>query len=223
MENLINNPGLQHLAENIFLNLNYGDLKKCQLINQSTSHILDNPMLCIKALIQKGLSKEDQKDWIEAIQSEKNSEKKKAIATYLKWNLNTKERRNEKKKKKKKKKVGSRSHLEEDQGDLKIFNLPCYTMPNVQEEFRNKIRKISGEHTENAECVKILATLTYNPNTPNWEGRTPIYYAAQRGHTEIVKILAPLTDNPNAPDHSLRIRYAKFPVKRSFDRKYSRF
>ena len=32
------------------------------------------------------------------------------------------------------------------------------------------------------------------------DGFTPIYWAANNGHTEIVKILAPLTDNPNAPD-----------------------
>ena len=37
MEKIINNPGLQHLAENVFLNLNYADLKKCQLINQAAS------------------------------------------------------------------------------------------------------------------------------------------------------------------------------------------
>ena len=30
------------------------------------------------------------------------------------------------------------------------------------------------------------------------DGKTPIFWAAQNGHTEIVKILAPLTDNPNA-------------------------
>ena len=55
------------LAENIFLNLNYPDLKKCQLINQSTSQILDNPMFWIRILIENGLSKENQKeieDWI---------------------------------------------------------------------------------------------------------------------------------------------------------------
>ena len=68
MENFFNNPGLQHLAENIFLNLNYADLKKCHLINQSSSQILDNPMFWIRELIQKGLSKENQNDWIEAIQ-----------------------------------------------------------------------------------------------------------------------------------------------------------
>ena len=87
MEKIINNPGLQHLAENIFLNLNYADLKKCQLINQSASQIFDNPMFWIKELFRKGLSKENQKEWIEAIQSETISAKKKHIAAYLKWNL----------------------------------------------------------------------------------------------------------------------------------------
>ena len=88
MEKIIKNPGLQHLAENVFLNLNYSDLKKCQLINQSTNQILDDPMFWIKELIQKGLSKENQNDWIEAIQL--NYEKKKYIAAYLKWNLKEK-------------------------------------------------------------------------------------------------------------------------------------
>ena len=74
MEKIIKNPGLQHLAENIFLNLNYSDLKKCQLINQSASQILDNPMFWIRELIKKGLSKENQNDWIKAIQL--NYEKK---------------------------------------------------------------------------------------------------------------------------------------------------
>ena len=33
-EKFITNPGLQHLAENIFVNLNYQDLKTCLLINK---------------------------------------------------------------------------------------------------------------------------------------------------------------------------------------------
>ena len=90
MENIINNPGLQHLAENIFLNLNYANLKKCELINQSANQILNNPMLWIKVLSQKGLSEEYQKDWIEAIQSETISVNKKHIAAYLKWTLKKK-------------------------------------------------------------------------------------------------------------------------------------
>ena len=172
MEKIIKNPGLQHLAEDIFLNLNYSDLNKCQLINQSTSQILDNPMFWIRELIQKGLSKENQNDWIEAIQL--NYEKKKYIAAYLKWNLKEKN----------------------------LFNFPCFTKPVVQENFRSKLVKICSpfkSSIENTEIVKILAPLTDNPNGPNYSGLTPIYMAASDGHTEIVKILAPWTNNPNAP------------------------
>ena len=48
MEKILNNPGFQHLAENIFLNLSSTDLKKCQLINQSASQLLENPMFWIQ-------------------------------------------------------------------------------------------------------------------------------------------------------------------------------
>ena len=52
-----------------------------------------------------------------------------------------------------------------------------------------------------------MAPLTDNPNVAENDGRTPIYRAAQYGHTEIFKILIPLTDNPNAPD-----KYGKTPL-----------
>ena len=176
MEKIINNPGLQHLAENIFLNLNYSDLKKCQLINQTASQILNDPMFWIKELIRKGLSKENQKDWMKAIQSETNFEKKKHIAAYLSWNL----KKNN------------------------LFDIPCYTKPVVQDDFRKKIQNIyCGGSEEETEIVKILAPLTDNPNVSDeFFGATPIYWAARCGHTEIVKILAPLADNPNVPDKS---------------------
>ena len=177
MEKIIKNPGLQHLAEDIFLNLNYSDLKKCQLINQFTSQILDNPMLWIRELIQKGLSKENQNDWIEAIQL--NYEKKKYIAAYLKWNLKEKN----------------------------LFDFPCFTKSVVQEDIRRKIVDICScmwgdMRSEHPETVKILAPLTDNPNAPynKGNGKTPIYWAAEYGHTEIVKILAPLTDTHIPPD-----------------------
>ena len=83
MEKILNNPGLHHLAENIFLNLSSTDLKKCQLINQFANQSVGNPMFWIKKLIQKGLSEENQNDWIKAIQSETNFEKKKNIVDYL--------------------------------------------------------------------------------------------------------------------------------------------
>ena len=79
MEKIIN-PGLQHLAESIFLNLNGEDLKACQLINRSANQILDNnPMFWIKKCTQKGLSKENKDDWIKAVQSEMHSDKGKPM------------------------------------------------------------------------------------------------------------------------------------------------
>ena len=85
MEKIITNPGLQHLAENIFWNLDAEDLKICGLINQSCQQILDNPMFWLRKF--EGLSKANQKDWIKVIQSVKNYEKKKKISYYLQWNL----------------------------------------------------------------------------------------------------------------------------------------
>ena len=90
MEKIITNPGLQHLAENIFWNLDVEHLKICGLINQSCQQILDNPMFWLRKFV--GLSKANQKDWIKIIQLEKNSEKKGAIIAYLKWNLKKFER-----------------------------------------------------------------------------------------------------------------------------------
>ena len=175
MENIVSNPGFQHLVINIFLNLNYKDLKACQLINQSANEILNNPMFWIRKFIQRGMSKENQKHWIKAIQSVTNSSfKEKSIILYLKWNL---------------KKGG-------------IFDLPCYTSSAVQNDFRTQITKRCGHWkcNENTEIIKILAPLTDNPNAPTETGWTPMHGAAYYGHTEIVKILAPLTNNPNPPD-----------------------
>ena len=81
-------------------------------------------------------------------------------------------------------------------------NLPCYSNPDVQEDFTKRIREVCEEEEisdQDLEIVKILAPLTDNPNAPNKWGYT-IHNAAHNGQTEIVKILAPLTDNPNAPN-----------------------
>ena len=59
MEKIINNTGLQHLAENIFWNLQVEDLKICAHINQYCKQILENPTFWLKGF--KKLSKENQK------------------------------------------------------------------------------------------------------------------------------------------------------------------
>ena len=35
LESIFNNPGLQHITENIFCNLNNEDLEVCRTVNQS--------------------------------------------------------------------------------------------------------------------------------------------------------------------------------------------
>ena len=179
MEKILNNPGLQHLAEKIFWNLDCEDLEACEEINESAKDLLDNPIFWLWKCVQKGLSKENHKDWAKAILLMKNSVMKRNIVLFLKWNL---------------KKSG-------------VVDLPCYTSPIVQDDFRNKIWKSCKSvvsSIENTEIVKILAPLTDNPNAPDENGWTPIHEAALNGHTEIVKILTPLTNNPNAPNNNGR-------------------
>ena len=108
METIISNPGLHHLAEKVYWNLDVDDLKICAQINQSCKQILQNPIFSLRKF--EHLSKENQKDWINVVQSVKNSDKGIAIISYLKWNFKK-----------------------------KVMDLPCYSKPTVQDEFREKI------------------------------------------------------------------------------------
>ena len=173
MEKIISNPGLQHLAEKVFWNLDVEDLKICAKINQSPKKILQNPIFALRKF--ENLSKKNRLEWTKVIQLVKNSDKGIAIISYLRWNL--------------KKEA--------------LVDLPCYSNPDVQDDFKKRIREICNQEElsdEDTETVKFLAPLTVNPNAPSNYGETPILWAASEGHTEVVKILAPLTENPNAPD-----------------------
>ena len=57
MEQIINNPGFYYIAENIFQRLDLKDLSNCPLVR---------PLFWLKKLIRRGLSKKNQKDWIDA-------------------------------------------------------------------------------------------------------------------------------------------------------------
>ena len=84
MENFLKIPGLRHLAEDIFLNLNNNDLQICELINKSTKDILTNPLFWLKKFIRRGLSKKNQDDWHNAIRLTKNTNLEGNILLYLK-------------------------------------------------------------------------------------------------------------------------------------------
>ena len=146
-EKILNNPGLHHLAENIFENLNNDDLVVCLRINQSSKKLIEyqkeKPMLLLKKF--RHLSRKNQKNWTKEIQSMNKCAKLKAIVSYLNWKL-------------------------KEDG---LIDLPCYTKPAVQDEFKKKMieicDKVEVSH-EDMNIVKILAQLTENPNVPDEDG-----------------------------------------------------
>ena len=136
METIITNPGLQHLVEKIFWNLDFEHLKNCELINQSCKQILQNPMFWLKKF--KNLSKDNQKEWIKDINLVKNSENRNAIISYLQWNL----------------KKGA--------VDIQYLYSPV-VQDDFRKRIRESCEK-QELSDENTEMVKILAPLTDNPN-----------------------------------------------------------
>ena len=111
LEKILNNSGFAHLAENIFSNTTDEYADVCRDINQSSKSILDNPMFYLRKF--KNISKENQKVWFKFIQAERNSKKLKAIISYLQWNLKKEP----------------------------LVDLLCFTSPEVQDDFRKKIRE----------------------------------------------------------------------------------
>ena len=85
MDQIINNPGLQHIIEIIFFNLDFEDLMACQLVNKSIKNILKNQMFWLKKWrFNKGLSKTNQNNWIKALKMTKNTNLEKNVALYIK-------------------------------------------------------------------------------------------------------------------------------------------
>ena len=63
MEKIITIPGLQHLAEKVFLDLDVQDLNMCAQINQSCKQILKNTIFWMKKF-RSPSKQESQKEWI---------------------------------------------------------------------------------------------------------------------------------------------------------------
>ena len=181
LENVINNPGFQHLAENIFLYLNYKDLKACQCINRSSKSILANPRFWLKKFIQKGMSKKNQMDWLKAIQLIQNEDLKRNVYLYLKRSL----------------RIG------------KMVDIPCYIdSSNIKKysrsyKFVNTLyNKYDGGNIEVIQgAIQILAADCKVERRGYFRRGDWSWFmckAAERGNFEIIKSLSPLMENPNA-------------------------
>ena len=72
MDFITRNPGLQHIIEEIFMNLDHKNLLKCQEVNLAWESILKNPTFWLDKCVQKGLSNEDKLEWYKWIKTLKN-------------------------------------------------------------------------------------------------------------------------------------------------------
>ena len=217
LEKFINIPGLQHLAENIFLNLKYQDLEACRKVKGSFQLFLDqrmeNPLFWLEIFICRGMSKKNRMDWIEIIQMTRGTNVREIVLLYLKLYFKIER--------------------------VVDFDMPCYIKKENLEKYSEIIMKVKDRnlsivsygyyHDEivkildptndpddflegemspiywatrngHTEILKILVLLTDNPISADKDGWTLIHEAVLEDHTEIVKILASLTDNPNAQD-----------------------
>ena len=209
LENLINIPGLQHLAENIFFSLNYDDLKSCQLLNRSSKRILDNPLFWLKKFVQRGVSRKNEMDWLTAIKLTRNTKLETNVLFYLRRCFK----------------------------HQRLVDFPCFIDENVVSKSLKIVRQLDGKNIMNwdsmqpgfiqifaakskqsdqfwcqgwiwnpkdgeIEFIKSLAPLMKNPNKykHNQDGNTLLHFAAFFERVDLVKYLVSLEDNPNIPN-----------------------
>ena len=168
METIIRYPGLHHLAEKVFWNLDGEDLRTCAQMNQFCKQILQHPIFCLSKF--EHVSKKNQLDWVRTIKSVENFDKGIAVISYLKWNLK-----------------------KEDLDPL-CYSNPAAQVDFTKKIWESCGKPELSD--EDKEIVKILPPLTDNPNGADEVGQTAIHRAAYNGHTEIVEILASLIDSP---------------------------
>ena len=215
MDEIINTPGLQHIIEMIFFNLDFEDLMNCQLVNKAVRQILDQwidvkPMSWLnKWRSNRGLSEKNKLDWTRALQMTKDTNLRMNIALYIRNVI----------------KIGH------------FVDVPCY----IHNDVLNKAIKISFEEAlqqkdagvlqilaskalarivstpnrklfkvlqlnENRpeylhiDVVKVLAPLIENLNASDKIGITPIHHATYNRQLDVIRFLAPLTKTPNVPD-----------------------
>ena len=213
-ENVIKNPGLQHLAETIFSYLNYNDLKSCQCINRSSKSILANPKFWLQKLVQLGMSKQNQNDWIKAIKLTKDTDFERNLQLYLKRSLckgtmidipcfideNTMQKSCELINK-----CGSLAYIIKKYRDdyylhkilFEDFTPGCFQALSALQDINPASFMTLLAENNNLSMMKVISPLLSNPNnTARWAlDNTPFVVAAYSGNLEIIKFFVSILNN----------------------------
>ena len=188
MDVITRTPGLIHIAEQIFSNLDRNDLLQCQKVNEYWASILRkvwyNRMK--QNTTSTTLSQEQQKEWMNFCEKLRKLNLTGDIIPELNFIYEQLEDS----------KTLNRAFQfaclsGNNQKSVKIVTLmaPLMENPNAPNGDGNTPIHTAAEYGH-TEIVEILAPLTDNPNAPDHYGTTPIILAAENGNTEIVKILA---------------------------------
>ena len=73
MDFITSNPGLQHISDEIFLNLDRDQILFCQEVNQAWNQLLDNSRFWLKMCVKNGMSKQIRLEWAQLIQAPKDT------------------------------------------------------------------------------------------------------------------------------------------------------
>ena len=205
MDLITKTPGVQHIAEQIFLNLDFFSIWQCQKVNNHWWNIIMNPLFWFyKMKTSTKLSQENQNEWIifcEKLSKLNITQDMTLQLKYIFGKLDDSVKLNETYWLTIMSIVDLSELSVESSGYAEIVRIMAPLIDNNNVPDENGWTPIyRAAYNGNTEVIKILAPLINNPNAPNKYGRTPIYSAPCFGYTEIVKILAPLTDNANFPD-----------------------
>ena len=165
MEQIIKNPGYQHIVESIFLNLDYEKLQVCECINNSSQEILNNPMFWLKKWTLRGISQKNRDAWSKAIQIIPK------FSEYMSQNLT--------------------KYLKRAVRNKRLVDIPCYIDQETIEEvlhWENKYREWDLETISynGASAVQVKAILSKKINPE--DVKQLIFKSAAKGNEEIIKV-----------------------------------
>ena len=212
MDYITSNSGLQHISEEIFLNLDGPTILICQEVNHAWNQILDNSKFWLKMWAKNGLSKHNRLEWVLLIEAAKDDA---CIDNEIKIHL--------------KEMYLDVCNVDKSPifeaiiwGFSEWIRILAPLLDNPNHPFQGNLNSYvyAGKSFDGwtpiqlavyhgflfdftPEIIKILAPLLEKPNATDPDGWTPINRAARaakKENVEIIQILAPLSENPNAID-----------------------